>query len=214
MRLNNLRSTSVVIALVLLGMVSGGTSASAQQRYLTSLNWSIGFPTGNLDNYTPSTSFSGFSADLRFLQPDRTFFGVSGGWNYFSDLLRNATVSVENGAIYGTQVRTVNAIPLLASAGMFFDDGTSNMHPYAAINVGAYSVNQRVEIGLVQINNNNWHFGVAPEVGLMIDLERTTAFNAQARYNRALSSGTALNGSSDNSYGWWSLNLGFTFTGW
>jgi len=214
MRLITSRPTVALLALIAFVIVGNTSSVTAQQRYLTSLNWSIGFPTGNLNTYTPSTSYSGFSADLRFLQPDRVFFGVSGGWNYFSDILRNATVSVENAAVYGTQVRTVNAIPLLASAGLFFDDGGSNIHPYAAINIGAYSVNQRVEIGLVQINNNNWHFGLAPEVGLMVDLERTTAFHAQARYNRAVSSGTSLSGSSDNSYGWWSLNIGFTFTGW
>lgn len=206
-------SLAVVVG-VLAGMMLLSVQTASAQRYLTSVNYSMGFATGRMSEYVPGTSFSGMTIDIRYMQQDRTFFGLALGWHYYSDLMRNALSQVGSSTVYGSQVRTVNTFPILASAGLFLDDGSSNVHPYAALNVGTYSINQRLEIGLVQINNNNWHFGVAPEVGMTVDVDRNTTFHVQTRYNYALSSGTALNGSSDNSYGWWDVNIGFAFAGW
>ena len=74
---------------------------------------------------------------------------------------------VGNTTISGTQVRYLDFIPLLAGVNYHFLGRKNRIRPFLELSAGAYYVKQRFEIGSVNfVLNDNWHFGLTPEVGL------------------------------------------------
>ena len=67
-------------------------------------------------------------------------------------------------------------------------------------------------MGVYRIDNDNWHFGLAPEAGLIIPLDGDASLDLGARYNYAFDSGTALGGAENNFYSFWEINIGFAFS--
>ena len=87
------------------------------------------------------------------------------------------------------------------------------MRTFVGLNVGTYYILQRLDMGVYRIDNDNWHFGLAPEAGLIIPVgEDNTSIYLGGRYNYAFDSGTALGGSEDNYYSFWEINIGFAFS--
>jgi len=73
-----------------------------------------------------------------------------------------------------------------------------------------YYIKQRLEIGLVAFESDNWHFGVAPEVGVIINFSREFTMIVNTKYNYAFSAGEALGGG-DNQIDYWGINIGFVW---
>ena len=67
-------------------------------------------------------------------------------------------------------------------------------------------------MGIYEVDENNWHFGFAPEVGLLIPVGEI-AIMANAKYNYALSAGQPLGSGTDNSHSYMSFNIGLVFMG-
>ena len=68
-------------------------------------------------------------------------------------------------------------------------------------------------MGVYRIDNDNWHFGIAPEAGLIIPFgDPTAGLYLSGRYNYAFDSGTALGGEENNFYSYWEINVGFAFS--
>ncbi len=80
--------------------------------------------------------------------------------------------------------------------------------PYAGINIGAQYIQQRLDIGVVRFDDNNWHFVVAPELGMLVRLGYGTSALVSLRYNYAVESGGSIN------YSYLGLNVGLTFQAW
>ena len=74
------------------------------------------------------------------------------------------------------------------------------------IAVGRGTADERLEIGIVAIEESSWHFGLAPEVGVMIPVGYYTNFIAGARYNYAFKSGDSPE------YQWLTFSVGFAWT--
>jgi len=190
------------------------TAASAQiSNSLFGISWNVGLPLGNTQDFIDKTSFSGVSFEGRsWLNRD---FAVGGmfGWSIF-DLVSRDPIQIDRpnfgGTISGTQERWINTLPIMLSGYYHFSRG--DIVPYVGANVGTYHIIQTFAIGTVSWETRNWHFGVAPELGIMIGLSRTSYLMATARYNYAFASGKDVTGADGNSYSWISLNLGLGFT--
>ena len=84
---------------------------------------------------------------------------------------------------------------------------------YVGANAGLYYILQRLDLGVWRIDSDNWHFGLAPEVGVLIPLaDGQTQFFVNAKYNYAFDSGTGLGNKDDNYYSYWGINFGFAFS--
>ena len=183
-------------------------SVSAQDRGFASVNWSIGFPTGRTAEFLDSkVSLSGFTFDFRRYLDDDFSVGLSLGWNYWS-LMTGETIWLNQGAVSGTQIRYINAFPLLVNAHYYLGGNRNELRPFLGINTGAYYMLQRLDIGVVSLDNDTWHFALSPEVGVLIPVDRGTTVTLTARFNYAADSGTTLGGSETNTYSWVSLNVG------
>lgn len=151
-------------------------------------------------------SFRGIGLEARYV-PNRggnLSYGFSGSWNVLNEKT-NEVVNLPDAAISGTQLRYFNSVPLLVNAHYYFGS-RGGIRPYAGINAGTYWIERRVDIGLSSIKDDNWHFGWAPELGVIVPLGRPeVALIANARYNWAFSAG----GSGDQKY--WGFNVGFMY---
>lgn len=162
-------------------------------------------------NFVEDFSFRGIGIDARYV-PERGAkysFGFTAGWNVLHERSefgtdRN-TISLPNADVTGTQLRYVNAVPLLANAHYYLGE-RGGIRPYLGVNAGTYYIERRVDIGVSAIVDDTWHFGWAPEAGLVVPLGRPeVALLAAVRYNWAFSAG----GSGDQRY--WGFNIGVAY---
>jgi hypothetical protein len=78
--------------------------------------------------------------------------------------------------------------------------------------VGTYYTIQRFEIGVIALEETNWHFGGYPEVGIHFPLEEMDII-VNGRYNIAFDSGESI--SSDSAkWTYWGINVGLAYRGW
>jgi hypothetical protein len=181
------------------------------QNTVTGLSWSMGFLTGTPKDYIGKASFTGFTIEgHRFLKPNVSV-GLVSGWNVFNEKT-NSVVNVNNTAISGEQGRYINVVPILASFSYYIKSSRSaKVVPFFRANVGTYYIMQRFDIGVYTFNNYNWHFGVAPELGLTAAASRNVSILVNGKYNYAFDSGLRLSGDEKNDYAFFTVNLGITY---
>jgi opacity protein-like surface antigen len=204
----------IIASLALLLMFSG--EAMAQDwwwgiTYQMSATSSLPGSSDTDVNFIEDFSFRGLGIEARYV-PARGAnysFGFSGSWNVLNEVnefgSERNTISLPNADVSGTQYRYFNSVPLLANASYYFGD-RGGIRPYVGANVGTYYIERRNEIGVSAITQDNWHFGWAPEIGLVVPLGRPeVVMLAEVRYNWAFSAG----GTGDQKY--WGFNIGFAY---
>jgi hypothetical protein len=55
--------------------------------------------------------------------------------------------------------------------------------------VGTYYIENRAELGLTSVTVNKWHFGIAPEVGVLVPSSRVGDGLLSVKYNYAFEAG-------------------------
>jgi hypothetical protein len=199
------------IKIVLLVMVL--TSSAYSQNTLIGFSWSMGFTTGKTTDFVGAPSFTGFSFEShKFFKPNVSF-GITTGWNILSEK-NSDLIHLSSGTdISGAQGRYINVFPVLLNASYYIKSSrNAKFVPFLRAHAGTYYIMQRFDIGAYTLNNYNWHFGVAPEVGFMYKVGREMNILANARYNYAFDSGTRLGGDDKNDYAFFSVNLGIAYT--
>ena len=200
-----MRMSSVLISILLLAAAS---ETGFSQRTASALTYNMAFPMSRLNAYTREMSWRGLGFEFKqFMQKDLTV-GVSLGWNIFAQLSRNETIQLTQGAVSGTNVRSVNAFPILANLDYFFGSRGEEIRPFIGINAGMYSIKRRFEIGVTAFEQSNWHFGIAPEAGFWVPLDRDLFLVVTGRYNYAFEAGETFL-KEKNDYAYWGLNIGF-----
>ena len=197
------------IAALLLCLVVVGSLATAQT--MTGLTYNVGFPSGNTKNFSGDVSWRGFGIDIRYFSDENLSLGGSFSWNIFDQLSRE-TIQLESGAVSGTNIRYINSFPFLLNAFYYFQDPRRELTPYVGINTGVYYIIQRFEIGVVAFENDNWHFALSPEAGIVWPVDRNTSILLGFRYNYPFDSGTSIGGRENNTWPYWGLNVGLGWT--
>ncbi len=200
------------IIILLISVLS--TSVFAQE-FISDFTWNFGFTADKLNEYIPNNSYKGFAIEGRRFFDKNISGGLSLGWNIFDQRIAEPiTIDQEGfgGTISGTQIRYVNAFPILANA-HYYIGKRKDFRVFLGGGVGVYYILQRLDLGVWMLESNNWHFGLAPEAGVLIPLDDgQTHIIVTGRYNHAFSSGKSIGGNEDNSYSYWSLNFGFAFS--
>ena len=182
------------------------------QDFLTGLTYSISVPTGNTSEYISKTSFAGLSIDLRKFFSHNASIGFLVGWSAFEEET-NKTFSTIHGDIPGEQSRLINSFPVMITTHYYLGEGRE-FRAFIGIGVGMYyfyhQLKHTLELLDDNLESNNWHFGVAPEVGFVYLLESVYAF-LNVRYNYAFSSENEFTKIS-TSQSYLTFNIGFAFT--
>lgn len=185
-------------------------TALAQRNVLSGITWNIAMPAGRMSNFMDKTSFGGFGFETHYFSTDNFAFGGSISWNYWSEMTGEA-IQLNHGALSGTQIRYVNSIPILLNATYYIGGRRDEFRPFLGLNVGTYYILQRLDMGVYSLDNDHWHFGMAPEAGLMFKVSDDTWMTATGRYNYAFKSGETVSGG-DNTVAYWGINIGMSYT--
>ncbi len=195
---------TALVGLLLLPVLNGPAHAQRHVSYVGDNLWlgsySVGFPMGDTKDYIGQTSWLGFAIEGRHFTTPNLTLGFLSGWTTFNDKSYRLT---EEGTmtLSGVQARYLNIFPLLANVFYYLGDRDS-ANFYFGLGAGTYWIEQRTEVGLWAATENNWHLGLAPEIGVAFPRGRTSIV-VSARYNYAFSAGNVGKES------WLSLGIGF-----
>jgi opacity protein-like surface antigen len=183
-------------------MLALNTNAQILDLY-SSLNYGISVPTGETADYIGNTSFRGFSFEFgRFMNDDVTL-GLLLSWNVFYEEFDRDTYEFDQVTITGKKFHYINAYPLMVTGRYYFLRG-GIFRPYLGAGTGAYIINRTTDMGLYRNQNKNWHIGICPEAGAILELGREAHFNLGLRYNHAFKAG-------GDSHSWLGISTGVTF---
>ncbi|UCH65180.1 MAG: outer membrane beta-barrel protein [Ignavibacterium sp.] len=200
-------------------------TASVSAQSFGSITYNAAVPQDNLRDFVDSESWRGFGVEGRWFQSSNLSFGLSFGWNVFdqrtntpiqiqgSDIVDGENSENIRATVTGTQIRYVNSFPIMATGHFYIGKKRETIRIYGGAGVGTYHIKQRLEIGLVAFEENNWHFGIAPEAGLLLRFSRDVTMIFNIKYNYAFSSGKTVSGE-DNDVAYWGFNIGFAWQSW
>ena len=196
-----------MFAVFTLALLMFGTGYSQREQWYGALTYSVSIPSGDTKTFVDEISWRGVGLDYRYLIDRKYSVGLFLGWNVFYERT-DKTTEVEKGAITGTSDRYINAFPIMANIFYYFGKRKS-IRPYVGLNAGGYIMNQRFEIGVAAWQKDQWQWGIAPEVGVVIPVERDFGIMLNGKYNYAFTGESVFGTDINNSY--WQVNAGFVW---
>jgi hypothetical protein len=202
------RKLVLILAAVLL--IASGTPAYSQWWY-TGATYQVSLPTGDTKNFAGTTSWRGVGLDFRRSLNPSTSWGLLFGWNVFHERT-SETINVEldgnPGAVTGLQDRTINSFPMMLGVHKYFgQEGGSR--PFVGLNAGGFVMQQRFEIGLRLVDESQWQWGGAPEIGVVVPAGYSTRVILNARYYYAFTGDSIAGEGSNQSY--FTFGVGFVW---
>ena len=200
---------SIYIAILI--FVMSNSIFAQYYRPITGLSYNMGLTTGSTKDFADDYSWRGLGIDYKRFTDRNISVGFSTGWNIFDQKVRGL-INLERGAVSGLQVRHINAFPILVNANYHFDSRESQVKPYVGFNIGTYYIIQRFDIGVITIEEDNWHFGIAPELGFIIPFGYMFT-TWSVKFNYAFAAGKSIAGDAKD-YSYWGFNIGFAVPSW
>jgi hypothetical protein len=192
---------AVALAL-LLAAVASGTASAQQQPWWGGATYQGALSSGSTSDFIDQFSWRNVGVEGRKMIREDASVGVFFGWNVFNDE-GDATTSIGNIDVSGFQSRFINAFPMLVTAHYYPMSGQSDdPRFFLGTGVGTYYIENRAELGITAIEATNWHFGIAPEVGLFIPNSPFSGGLLSVKYNYAFESDGI-----EHSY--WTFGVGF-----
>ena len=179
-------------------------------------NYEVGIPLGETRDFIDNMSFRGFSLGGKKFINEHMAMGGSVGWHVFNEKKDNVTAGLDfviefedgsegdvNGAISGDQYRYINSFPFMINLQYFnLNPARNSIAFYAGLGLGTQAIKRRVEVGVLAVDDTNWHFGIIPEIGFIKRFNTTYYFNGGVKYNQAFSSG-------GRKYSYLNITIGF-----
>ena len=190
----------IVLGLSLMVTLNG---AAQVVDYYSTVNYGISVPLGDTRDFISNTSFRGFSFEFGRFFTGEISVGFLFAWSVLNESFPRDTYEFEDLTLTGNLYRYINAFPLMA-VGRYYFSPDSKFRPYLGLASGAYVINKVSDFGVHRFENKNWHFGLAPEAGLIIGISAEAYFNLGARYNHAFKSG-------GDTHSWLGIQAGVTF---
>jgi len=197
MKKNKILLTSIFVVLI-------GFSSFGQGGGIWNFDWNMGFPMGSTKDFIGQPTFRGFSIEGRSFVTENITVGGIGAWNVFYENLGWVTDKTGDYATYGYKRRYLNVMPLMVTAHYYFSQGS--IQPYIGAGVGTYYIESRDFLGIYYIQGKDWHFGIAPEVGVVMPFANSnTGVNINFKYNMAAKT------KSEQAYSWLGINVGISY---
>jgi hypothetical protein len=172
--------------------------------------WNWSYPDGDLKDFIDNDSWVGLTFEGRKFINEQTSASLGFIWNEFYENT-DRIIQLENGAISGDQYRDINAFPILLGFQRYFGE-SGRARPYLGLGAGAYYFDQLLDIGVFTYDETDWHFGIAPQAGILIpSRNRDTRFVVDFRYHYPFEGGQYLGGE-PRSFSYWTLGLGVSWS--
>jgi outer membrane protein len=172
----------------------------------TSLQYTMGVPTGGLKDHVDNISWRGFTFEYqREVAPSITV-GCNFAWSTFYERKDYASYSQGTATLTGVQYRYDNLFPMLINAHYTF--GTGTVIPYAGLGIGTMYDLRNTDMGTWTLEEDNWHFLMTPEAGFMFDVSPGTSLKLNAKYDYAFKIKDA------DAFGNLNISFGVVFNSW
>jgi len=177
--------------LLLLVMASGAYAGDL----MYSFTYEAAMPTGDTKDFIESTSPIGGGIEIRGFDnkpfPAGLSFSMSVNFNVFSDEVSYSSPgNLLLAASDDTEKRDMLVIPVLAHSDYHFtllrDEPPAI--PYLGVAAGGYWIKTETELGGLVEDCSSWHFGLAPEGGVMIPVSPKALLIVGVRYNYVFNS--------------------------
>ena len=160
-----MKKHNLVIIIGFVFIAAAAVPLTAYDSY-TILTYDMAQPFGDLKETTPDFSWRGWAFSYRNHIRDQLSLGLSVGWQGFS---RMESGTYESGPVSatGTFVRYVSAAPLMATAHLY-TGSPGGFRLYGGLGIGTFYIQDRYNFGIFAFYEDHWHFGLAPELGVML----------------------------------------------
>jgi hypothetical protein len=172
------------------------------------LTLGVSQPVGPTRKFVSDVSWRNAAVDARVPFRGNFTSNVYVGWTLLHSETSNP-VSFPQGAVSGLQFRDVHSLPMLFGAQYYpfrlRTDSVNSVRPYVGLLAGGYLIEQRTDLGLFTLVDDNWHAGFVPQFGLLATFKGVRML-LDARYNYAFPAGGGSYASS--AYSYFGLNVG------
>jgi outer membrane protein len=175
------------------------------QNGITTVQYSMGFGTGDMHDFIGKASFRGFTLDYRKLVQPNVGVGVDLGWNVFYEEKAWDVYEGQNNVTYsGKQWRYSNHFPMLVAAD-YYKDVNAELSAYGGLGVGTMYSLQNTDMGAYTFEKDAWHFVVRPEIGILFQPSPGVGFTIASKYYYGFKAGDLP------AQGFVTINVGFVF---
>ncbi len=185
-----------LLAIPLALLISNGAQA---QEWYWGLSYGVASTTSDTKDFIDDTSWRNWGLDILARVKPNTAVGMYFGWNVFNDITDEVT-SLDNAQIWGTQFRYINSFPMLVTVRQF-TGSPGSLRFYYGGGVGAQYDKNRVDVGQWRIEDNQWHFAVAPEIGVLLPAGPDAKWFVNFKYDYAFKA-------ADRTRSYFQLNIG------
>lgn len=203
-----------VVALSLLGAAALPASTSEAQvgnsPYLGSFYYNTAMPAGDAKSFADNFSWLGFTIEGDWFNKPNISTGFIAGWQEIYKNQGGDSFTFDNGTVTGSTYRHISSIPLLLRARYWRGHPGEQFHPFAGLGIGTYWMKQTLDLGLYTAEETNWHFGLAPEIGVLMATKGGVGVTLNARYNYPFAAGDYLGGGSA-SFAYWGIGIGIAY---
>jgi outer membrane protein len=133
-----------------------------------SLQYSMGFATGDLKEINEAASFRGMSFEYRYMVQPQIGVGFETGYNLFYDEMDYATYTSGTESISGKQFRYTHAVPVLAAVDYYLKPDTK-LNPFVGLGVGTLYSYRDIDMGMFTQETDVWQFALRPEIGFIYE---------------------------------------------
>lgn len=162
-------------------LLLGAPFVSKAQQNIYMLEYSMGFPLGDLNDYINEPSFRGFNFGYRYMLDENRAIGLDMGWQTFYELKDLATYTEGTSSITGIQYRYTNAFTASVQIDQVFSEG-KDLRPFIGIGAGTSYMRRTLDMGLYRLERDPWQFMLQPEAGVSLYMRNGNAVILSANY--------------------------------
>ena len=172
------------IATALLTSALLATAASAQD-YWFGVSYDTSMPLEDTKEFAGDFSWLGLSLEGRKMVRDNASVGFVFAWHEMDKEFTGVDPVSPGLDVHSVQKRYINSFPMLVNGHYYFGQpGKPRLH--VGLGLGAYLIERRTEVGaLYVIDDDVWHFGIAPEAGIAWRVGWQAAGLISVRFNWA-----------------------------
>jgi hypothetical protein len=195
-----------IISIALLFVAGAFVSQSVSAQSFTSVQYSVGIPSGGLKDHVAKISWRGFTFEYQKEVAPAVSVGVNFAWSTFYERKDYASYTLNNATLSGVQYRYDNLFPMLVNA--HYTIGTGTVVPYVGLGVGTMYNLRNTDMGMWTVEEDNWHFLATPEAGFIVDVAPDVSLKLNAKYDYSFKIKKA------DAFGNLNINIGFVFNSW
>lgn len=162
-------------------LLLGAPFVSKAQQNIYMLEYSMGFPLGDLNDYINEPSFRGFNFGYRYMLDENRAIGLDMGWQTFYELKDLATYTEGTSSITGIQYRYTNAFTASMQIDQVFSEG-KDLRPFIGIGAGTSYMRRTLDMGLYRLERDPWQFMLQPEAGVSLYMRNGNSVILSANY--------------------------------